>query len=46
MFAPAGVCDISARPFRAMRQRKIAQAAAGSPQGRVQPRPVALEPKP
>ena len=32
MFAPAGVCDVIARPFRAWRRRKMEQAAARAPQ--------------
>ena len=32
MFAPAGVCDVIARPFRAWRRRKMEQAAASAPQ--------------
>jgi branched-chain amino acid transport system permease protein len=32
MFAPAGVCDVIARPFRAWRRRKLEAAAARTPQ--------------
>lgn len=45
MFAPAGVSDVIARPFRAWRRRKLEAAAARAPQ---QPAPsgsVALETK-
>jgi len=30
MFAPAGVCEVVARPFRAYRRRRIEEAASGS----------------
>ena len=45
MFAPAGVADLIARPFRAWRQGKIARAAAGAPPPRAEPRPVVAEVK-
>jgi branched-chain amino acid transport system permease protein len=31
VFAPAGVCDLIARPFRAMRRRQLEQAGSRSP---------------
>lgn len=37
MFAPAGIADLIARPFRAWRQRRIAEAAAGGPVPRGDP---------
>ncbi len=30
MFAPAGICEVIARPFRAYRRRRLEQAAAGA----------------
>ena len=42
MFAPAGVCDVIARPFRAYRRRKL-EAAGGGKAGATHPAsPVAL----
>lgn len=32
MFAPAGICDVIARPFRAWRRRAIERAAAAAPE--------------
>ena len=31
MFAPAGVCDVIARPFRALRRRRLERAAGTAP---------------
>ena len=44
MFAPAGICDVLARPFRAMRRRKLESAGAASASPR--PTDVAFEAKP
>ncbi|HYC38674.1 MAG TPA: branched-chain amino acid ABC transporter permease [Usitatibacter sp.] len=45
MFAPAGVCDVIARPFRAWRRRRLERAAAGEEPVRREPPVVALEGK-
>ena len=46
MFAPAGICDVVARPFRAIRRRQLRAAAALSPEIVVAPtRPAALIPE-
>lgn len=45
MFAPAGVCDVIARPFRAWRRRRLERAAIGQPAPGA-PAAVALEAKP
>jgi branched-chain amino acid transport system permease protein len=47
MFAPAGVCDLIARPFRAMRRAKVEQAASGAaPPTPTPPGVVAFQAKP
>ena len=47
MFAPAGVCDVVARPFRAWRRRRLEAAGAGAQaQGKRPAEVVALEGKP
>ena len=33
MFAPAGICDVIARPFRAIRRRRLSEVAATAPAG-------------
>ena len=45
MFAPAGVCDVIARPFRAWRRRQLERAGAGQASAARQAA-VALEAKP
>lgn len=43
MFAPAGVCDVIARPFRAMRQRRLEQAGRQQPGAAAVSAPVLLQ---
>jgi len=43
MFAPAGVCDVIARPFRAMRRRKLEQAGGSAPASGGTPAPLPLQ---
>ncbi len=42
MFAPAGVCDVIARPFRALRQRRLEQAGGQAPAATSVAAPVLL----
>lgn len=42
MFAPAGVCDLIARPFRALRRRRLEQAGGMAPSSAEAMAPVSL----
>lgn len=43
MFAPAGICDVIARPFRALRRRRLESAAGITPESRRRETPMAAE---